>query len=89
MEHAQRKSASPLSAVKSAFLSHPHSVGESYFEHLRMALGFAGALFITALAAVVHALIPCLCETTARRRIYALNTRLQARDPDAAIERGE
>ena len=54
-----------------------------------MALGFAGALFITALAAVVHALIPCLCETTARRRIYALNTRLQARDPDAAIERGE
>jgi len=67
------------SALRSVFLRHPESIGESYFEPLRAAMGFSGSLAVTAAAAFLHALVPCLCETTARRRIELLNNRLQER----------
>ena len=70
------------SPLRAAFLDHPESIGETYFQHQRVALGFAGYLAVTAGAALVHALVPCLCETTARRRIAALNDRLQGRVAD-------
>ncbi|MFK7854618.1 MAG: DUF6356 family protein [Granulosicoccus sp.] len=63
----------------SVFSAHPASVGESYFEHQRKALGFAGALAYAALAATVHAFIPALCVSTARNRIAELHSRLQKR----------
>ncbi len=59
-----------------AFRDHPASVGESYGEHMRFALGFSGALFGAALAALVHAFLPCFFEKTASRRIRQLNDRL-------------
>ena len=54
------------------FQSHPASVGESYFGHMRFALRFSGLLFLAAGAALVHALIPPLCETTASRLVKRL-----------------
>lgn len=61
------------------FLSHPQSVGETYFQHARVAGGFAISLFLTSLAAAAHAIFPCLFEKTASRRIAALNERLERR----------
>lgn len=58
------------------FLAHPRSVGEGYFAHQRMALGFAGSLLTATLACFVHALVPCLFQTTASRTIAALNARM-------------
>lgn len=57
-----------------AFTAHPRSVGESYWQHMRFALGFAGTLFVAAGAALVHALFPFLCEKTGStlvKRLYA------------------
>ena len=51
------------------FLDHPRSVDESYFEHLLFAGGFALRLLGAGLAALVHALIPCLFEKTASNMI--------------------
>ena len=51
------------------FLDHPRSVGESYFEHLLFAGGFALRLVGAGLAALVHALVPCLFEKTASNMI--------------------
>ena len=51
------------------FMDHPRSVGESYFEHLLFAGGFALRLLAAGLAALVHALIPCLFEKTASNMI--------------------
>ena len=51
------------------FMDHPRSVGESYFEHLLFAGGFALCLLGAGLAALVHALIPCLFEKTASNMI--------------------
>lgn len=66
-------------ALARVFVDHPASVDETYWQHARFAGGFAGELFIAAGAALVHAVIPCLCETTASRAIKRLNARMEAR----------
>lgn len=61
------------------FIAHPASVQESYFQHQRMALSFAGPLLLAAAGALVHALVPGLCERTASNIVRDLNVRLQKR----------
>jgi hypothetical protein len=60
------------------FISHPESVGESYFEHQRAALSFAGPLLLAGFACLLHAVIPGLCERTASSRIAKLHDRMVA-----------
>src|SRR5215475_6901780 len=57
-------------------LAHPRSVGESYFEHQRIALGFAASLLRAAAACFLHALVPSLFERTASRTITDLHERM-------------
>lgn len=59
---------------------HPASVGEGYFEHMRFASKFAFGLFIAAGAAIVHAVIPCLCEKTASKKITELYGKIHNRN---------
>lgn len=66
--------------LKRVFVEHPHSVDESYIQHMRFAMGFAGQLFVAGGMALVHAFIPCLFEKTASVRIQAIHARLQHRD---------
>ena len=61
------------------FLSHPSKVGESYFQHQRVALSFALPRLGAGVAALVHALVPGLCETTAGDAIRTLHARLEKR----------
>lgn len=61
------------------FTAHPASVGESYGQHFRFALGFGARMALGGLAAVVHAVFPFVCVTTASRTLDELN---------AALERG-
>lgn len=69
-------SANPIAAL---FTDHPATVNETYLGHMRFALGFGFWLAVAAMAAVVHALIPALCETTASRILGRLTARMQAR----------
>ena len=66
------------------FLSHPEAVDESYGEHLLFAFGFAARLFGAGLAALIHAVIPCLFETTASRMIREMHQRITSRGHKAA-----
>jgi hypothetical protein len=66
----------PIAAL---FTDHPASVDETYLGHMRFAFGFAFWLSVAALAAVVHAVIPALCETTASRILKRLCTRIEDR----------
>jgi hypothetical protein len=71
------------------FLSHPQTVDESYGEHFLFALGFAARLLGAGLAALVHAVIPCLFETTASRMILEMHDRIANRAhtlPPAALQ---
>jgi hypothetical protein len=61
------------------FLDHPHSVDETYLEHMRFALTFAFWLIVAGLAALAHAFIPAVCETTASRILRRLHARVTAR----------
>lgn len=61
------------------FTSHPATVGETYFGHLAFALWFSSRLFAAAFAAVVHALLPFLFETTASRIVRELADRTHNR----------
>jgi hypothetical protein len=70
------------------FLRHPRSVGESYFEHMMAALGFAAQLALAALACAVHALVPALYERTGSRIVADLNGAMVSNRRRAAHEAG-
>ena len=61
------------------FTAHPASIGETYPQHMRVALSFAGPLFKAAAASVVHAFLPFLFTKTASLTIRQLNERIAAR----------
>ena len=44
-------------------------MNETYFEHMCFALRFFRKLFVASGAALIHALIPSLCKTTASRAV--------------------
>ena len=71
-----------MTRLLTAFTAHPSSVDESYGEHFRFALGFAGTLFLAAGAALVHAVLPFLFEKTASRIIARLYARTHNRGAD-------
>jgi len=65
--------------IRRLFLEHPQKAGESYFQHQRVALSFALPLLGAGLAAMVHAIVPGLCERTAGDMIRKLHGRLERR----------
>lgn len=72
-------------AMKDLFTDHPHAVGETYFEHMKVALSFAGPLTVAAGAALVHAFLPFLCVTTASVTVKRLYARMVNRVPRPPI----
>lgn len=65
--------------LKRLFNEHPASVNETYAEHMRVALSFAGPLAKAAAAAFVHAFLPFLCTKTASLTVKALHERMTRR----------
>lgn len=65
--------------ISMLFLDHPATVNETYFGHMRFAFGFAFWLGVAAMAALVHAIIPAFCETTASRILKRLHARIESR----------
>jgi len=74
--YAPQSASRVLAMFARLFLTHPRSVGESYFEHQRVAISFAGPLLLAGFACLLHAVIPGLCERTASSRIERLHARL-------------
>lgn len=62
--------------LKTFFTRHPASVGETYFQHLGVALSFSFAMMSGGLACLVHAFFPFLFERTGSRRIATLHDRM-------------
>ena len=61
------------------FVAHPRSVNEGYLAHAGVALRFALLLFGAGLAALVHAVIPALFETSASSTIKKLHREMSER----------
>ncbi|MCA3000490.1 MAG: DUF6356 family protein [Burkholderiales bacterium] len=62
--------------MKKFFTAHPQTVGETYWQHMAVALSFAAALFGAAFAALVHAFFPAWFEKTASAKITSLHQRM-------------
>ncbi|WP_332764536.1 DUF6356 family protein [Phenylobacterium sp.] len=73
--------------LERVFTDHPRSVGETYRQHQRVALGFAWRLAGAAAACAIHALIPALLQTHASRTITDLHSRMVAhrRGPQGSV----
>jgi uncharacterized membrane protein YhaH (DUF805 family) len=71
-------------SLKRLFTHHPDSVGESYTEHMGVALSFAGPLLAAGLAALIHAFLPFLFLTTASTTVKRLHARMVSRKPHHA-----
>ncbi len=65
------------------FLAHPRTVDESYLQHCAFALRIGSQLLLAGMAALVHAIVPCLCQTTASRIVLAMNAGIVARKAKA------
>ena len=61
------------------FTDHPKCVREIYLEHLGFALAVAGTLFLAGATALVHALVPALCQTTVSWQIARLSSKASPR----------
>ncbi len=61
------------------FLDHPQSVGESYGEHFRVAIGFGAAMVVGGLGAMIHAVLPFAFKTRGSDTINTLHARLVAK----------
>ena len=70
---------STYNPINKLFLDHPATVDETYFGHMKFALTFAFWLTIAGIAALIHAFIPALCETTASRILGRLTAKMNAR----------
>lgn len=66
------------------FTEHPASVDETYFGHMAFASWFASRLFMAGGAALVHAVLPFMFETTASRIVRELYERTSKRKPNHA-----
>ena len=59
-----------------AFTDHPATVGETYLEHMRCALGFSFTMIRSAACCALHAFLPFLFTTTGSRAIEDLHRRM-------------
>jgi hypothetical protein len=62
-----------------AFTQHPRTVGESYWQHMGVALWFAGTMLLGAAASLVHAVFPFLCTRTGSGIVRRLHDRVVRR----------
>ena len=73
-----------MQLVERIFRAHPRKVGEGYLEHMAFAARFAGRMLAAGAAALIHALVPCLFETTASRMVRAIVAELDSHRRGAA-----
>ncbi len=62
--------------LRRLFTEHPASVGETYFEHLCAATGFAARMMLGGAACFLHALLPFAFRRTGSDCIRQLHDRM-------------
>lgn len=62
--------------ITSLFQDHPASVGETYLEHVGVALSFALPLLVASMCCLVHAVLPFTFEKTGSGIVRNLYVRM-------------
>jgi len=63
-------------SIRSKFTEHPATVGESYWQHFRAAMGFSAGMLRGAVCCALHAVFPFLCERSGSAAITELHERM-------------
>ena len=71
--------------VKQLMLAHPEALNETYFQHLRHAMGYARRLLAASFCAFIHALLPFLFEKTASNTIKTMYGEMTARGATSPV----
>lgn len=58
------------------FTDHPHSVGETYFQHMGVAFSFGWKMLSTGCACLIHGIFPFLFTTRGKETIEELHRRV-------------
>ena len=61
------------------FTKHPKEVGETYLQHMGVALGFSFTFLLLTLAAFVHAFVPFIFINTASSKVFSLYKKMNKR----------
>lgn len=61
------------------FTRHPHSVNETYWQHLRAASYYGTVLFLLSVASLVHAVFPFFFTNTTSRVLFDLVDSMKSR----------
>jgi Family of unknown function (DUF6356) len=75
--------------IDRVFLSHPRTVGESYWAHFRVAGSFGVAMMVGGAKAMVHAVLPNAYETAGSdtiRRLHNIMVEKRGAKRDATME---
>ena len=74
-----------MNKIKKLFTKHPHSLGESYLEHLICAAGYGLRMIFAGFAAIIHSIFPFLFETTASDLAKEITGNIDSRKDEAVI----
>jgi hypothetical protein len=58
--------------MKNIFTKHPHSIGETYFQHLKFALSFGWNMVLGGSACIIHAIFPFFFQNTGSDKLFNL-----------------
>ena len=64
LKYTESKTITFFNKLRNKFTEHPHSLGETYTEHLSCALYYGVSMLLTGLAVIIHAFFPFLFVTT-------------------------
>lgn len=67
---------SRMPLLRTVFVEHPASVGETYLGHLLTASRFGATMIIAGAACVIHGIVPVLFTTRGSDAIRALHQRM-------------
>ena len=65
--------------MNNPFTKHPHSVGETYLEHMNKAVDTAIKIQLVTFILLTHAVFPFIFEHTASDKLYKITKSLQQR----------
>lgn len=65
--------------VKKCFTDHPASVGESYWQHMRIAFWSALRLLWAGVALIIHSVFPCVFVDTASDTVKKIHQEMAER----------
>lgn len=67
--------------IKNIFTGHPQSVGETYYQHLKVATSVGFTMLIGGLASMIHGIFPFLFQKTGSHIIIKLTQQFITRTP--------